>query len=237
MRRLHRRSPGQAGRARRRLACALVPVLIGGGGLVSACGSGDSSGPLAADVAQRGYASCVPAPDPGTGGIKAWDTPIGFALDMFVNTSRSPIKVESVALMDPHGLILHGALVYEMAHSRHPLIEEDAWGEMGTGVPAALWQARQAVPGAIIPRGHPVTSFKPAYSLNLYEIVPDVSDATPNGGWALGEAVKYESEGHTWTVRAYTGLAIGYSPARGQSFCTAQIKAINDAFKTAGGSG
>lgn len=62
--------------------------------------------------------------------------------------------------------------------------------------------------------------------------MPEVSDATPNGGWALGERVTYKAGGQTYTVAAYTGFAVGFSPARGQSYCDAQLKAINEAFKS-----
>jgi hypothetical protein len=197
---------------------------------ISACGSADPSAPLAADVAQRADASCVPAPDPGTG-ITKWNTPIGFALDMFINTSRSSLTVKSVTLIDPHNLILHGAAVYEMSRSQHPLIQEASWQTIGDSIPETLWKRHQAVPGAIIAPGHSVINFRPSPSLNIYEIVPDVSDATPNGGWALGERVTYESGGRTYTVAAYTGMGIGYSPSRGKAYCDAPLNAINNAFK------
>jgi hypothetical protein len=211
-----------------RLACVLAIASVIAAG-VAACGSGSAPGPLAADVAQKASASCVPAPN--LPDIKAWNTHIGFALDMFVNVSRSPLTVESVSLIDAHNLTLHGALVYEMAHSQHAMITETAWNLMGDSVPPAARGGIHAVPGAMIAAGQPTTNFRPRYSLNIYEIVPDISATTPGGGWALGESVKYQAAGKTYTVATYTGYAIGVAPAVSKNYCKAQLAAINAAFK------
>src|SRR4029077_3385868 len=144
------------------------------------------------------------------------------ALDMFVNVSRSPLTVESVSLIDPHGLVAHGALVYEMAHSAHPLIQEDGWNHIGTSVPQALWSRYHHALPAAIPAGYPTPNFLPTYKLNIYEIVPNVTATSPNGGWALGEKVTYRANGQTYTVKAYTGYAIG-RPSNAPTFCASQM--------------
>ena len=210
---------GDAAAPFRRLAGALTCAAI-----ISAIGGcGDSPDPLQADVQQRGSASCTPAPNP-PGNISAWNSHIAFALDMFVNVSRSPLTIESVSLIDSHNLVLHGAVVYEMANSQHPMITEQAWAPIGnSGLPK--------VPGAVIPAGFPTTSFKPRYSLNTYEIVPDISLAKPGGGWAIGIKVTYKGKGQTYTVKAYTGYAIGGGPySTSTDYCYAQLNAINAAF-------
>jgi hypothetical protein len=214
------------------LVCVLACVLATAAA-VSACGSGSDPGPLAADVAQRSFATCVPAPD-APGQIKAWDTRIGFSTASFVNVSRSRLVVESVSLIDAHNLILHGALVYEQVHSQHPMIQQDAWATIGDSVPPSDRTGIQQVPGAVIAAGFPTNSFRPRFSLNIYEIVPDVSLAKPGGGWAIGEVVRYRSGGQTYTVTAYTGYGIGVSPEVSKNYCTAQLNAMTAAFKTSG---
>lgn len=220
---------GQAGKLSglARMARAVAAAALTGA-VVSACGS-PSAGPLIGYTGVIGDTTCVPAPDlPGP--INQWDTPIGFTSDWFINVSRStPVTVESVTLLHPHNLVLRGALVYEMAHSQHPLIQNDAWSDMGTSVPVALWARRQPVPGAVIPPYHgPGPPYRPSYKLNIYIIAAEVSDATPDGGWALGESVTYRADGHTYTVNGYTGFGIGVP---GPNFCQVQIKAMEAAIK------
>ena len=114
------------------------------------------------------------------------------------------------ALLDPHNLVLHGGLVYEMAHSRHPLTPAIAWVQEGRGAPRAAWAHRQPLPGAVIPAGRGIPAGgKISPKFNLYEIAVDVSDATPGGGWALGEVVRCRAGGRTYTFKARTGIGIG----------------------------
>jgi hypothetical protein len=152
---------------------------------------------------------------------------------LFVNESHSPLTIESVSLIDPHNLTLSGALVYEMAHSQHPLLQTGGLADLGKSVPTADWARRQPVPGAVIAAGHPGTKLLPSPSLNIYEIVPAVEQKAPGGGWALGEIVSYQASGQTYTIRAYTGYGIGVPTANSHSknHCTAQLKVINTAFK------
>jgi hypothetical protein len=209
------------------LACAAVLAVVAG------CADSPPRGPLAADVAQKSSATCVPAPNPGSA-ITSWHSTIWFALDMFVNQSRSELTIESVSLIDPHNVTLRGALVYEMAHSQHPLLQTGGLADLGKSVPTADWARRQPVPGAVIAAGHKGMKLLPSASLNIYEIVPAVEQKAPGGGWALGEVVSYRASGQTYTVRAYTGYAIGVPAANSKDSCSAQLKAINAAFKTSG---
>lgn len=230
MPRVRRRGSGWAVREAYRPARLLAVALISGT-LAAGCSSGDSRAPLAADVAQKGFANCIAAPDPGTA-ITRWDSPVWFALDMFVNESRSPLTIDHVSLIDPHNMALRGALVYEMTHSQHPLIQSGGLADLAMSVPAAYWARRQAVPGAVIAAGHATANLQPSYSLNLYEIVPEISLRKPGGGWALGERVTYRAGGQTYIVTAYTGYGIGVAP-NSHSYCTPELKAINAAFRAA----
>jgi hypothetical protein len=222
------RGPAVSGSRLPGLACGLaIAGLLAAS--ASACGSG-SPPPLVLLQDQGKIAGCIPAPDP-LAGIPRWDTEVGISLDWYLNQSAKPVTVESVSLLDPHNLVLHGAVVYEMAHSQHPLAPEAAWAREGADVPAAAWAGRQPVPGAVIAPGNgppPVTARNPRDS--IYAIVVDISAATPAGGWALGEVVTYLAGGHKYTIRARTGLGIGSSRAPIASACHAQVLAIEKAF-------
>jgi hypothetical protein len=196
---------------------------------MSACSSDPGSGPLAADVAQRGFATCIAAPNPPAH-INAWNTPIGFSTADFVNVSRSRLTVEKVSLINAHNLILHGALVYDESPSKHSMIAQSAWDLIADSVPASARSQIQYVPGAVIKPGFPTASFKPRPALTIYEIVPDISLAMPGGGWAIGIAVTYRADGTTYTVKAYTGYGIGASLTN-KKYCNAQLAAINHAFQ------
>ena len=102
-----RRTSRQAAAATgRRLAGLLTSAGLVAG--LTACGAGSPAvGPLAADVAQKSASICVPAPNPSYG--TTWNTPVWFAMDMFINLSRSPITVESVSLRPGFGLRLSGS--------------------------------------------------------------------------------------------------------------------------------
>jgi hypothetical protein len=206
-----RRSSQVAASARHLVACGLVAAVLT---TVAACG-GSGSGPLAADVAQKGTTICMPAPNPHST-ITSWRTPVWFTLDMFANTSNSPLTIESVSLIDPHNVTLRGALVYEMVDSRHPLTQAGGLGDLASSVPAADWARRQRVPGAVISPGR----------ANLYEIVPAVQQKTQRGGYAIGEIVTYQAGGQTYTVTAYTGYVV----SRGGNACNPLDSAVLAAF-------
>ncbi len=103
------------------------------------------------DSGQEALIACIPAPDPGTG-INRWDSQIGYYGGIYYNQSSGPVTMESVSLLHPHNLILHGADVYKMAHYKISLPFEWAWGHEGTARSATQWAAiRQRIPGATIP--------------------------------------------------------------------------------------
>jgi hypothetical protein len=139
------------------------------------------------------------------------------------------LTIESVTLMSPHNLTVHGGLVYEMDHSQHALILANGWAEMGQGADPIAWARRHAIPGAIIPPGHPAPLSPPLRTTNRYEIVPEVTANSPAGGWALGEIVTYRADGQLYTVDAELGLAIGPGPA--PASCNAEVHAIEAAWR------
>lgn len=165
-------------------------------------------------------------------GLLTWDAPVGYAEDMYWDQSSKPLTVESVSLLDPHNLVLHGGAIYKMPHSRHPLPISWAWADEGREVPAGGWSARQRIPGATIPPvGEPViVNGAISFKADLYEIVVDISAGTPAGGWALGEVVRYTWDGGTYTFVAKTGLGVGTTNGPGNHSCDAQMRAIAGAF-------
>jgi hypothetical protein len=196
--------------------------------VVTACASGGSSGPLVVGIQQEGMSSCARSYSDGP---RAWDAPTGYAEDAYWNGSSASLTIESVALIDPHNLVLHGSVLYRMPHDQHPLPISYPWVQEGQGVPPADWRARQRGPGAVMPPiGGPVeVNGHVNGKVDRWEIAVDVSAATPAGGWALGEIVRYQAGGHSYTAEARTGMGIGTSldPARS---CDAQMNAIQAAF-------
>jgi hypothetical protein len=160
--------------------------------------------------AQEAFIGCIPAPDPGTG-INRWDSQIGYYGGIYYNQSSGPVTIESVSLLHPHNLILHGAAVYKVAHFKISLSYEWAWGHEGTALSATQWAAiRQRIPGATIPPGNgPIA---PADFMKLrpdvYEIAVDMSAASPAGGWTPGVVVTYRAGGTTYTSTLMVGLAV-----------------------------
>jgi hypothetical protein len=139
-------------------------------------------------------------------------------LDRFCNRSPLALTVGSVRLLDPHNLVSHGGLVYEMYQDQHPLISAALWDKMGEGAPARQWAARRAIPGAVIAPGHglPLGLLRSRHP-NSWEVVVDVSASKPGGGWALGEVVTCRAGGSRYTVTAETGIAIGSGHAEDSS--------------------
>jgi hypothetical protein len=171
----------------------------------------------------------VQAPDVRSTGIATWHAPIGFAIDSYYNRSRSAVTIESASLIDPHNLVVHASLAYEMVHSLHILAEAAKWSNIGQEGQPAAWARRQAVPGAVIPPQDSAIAKPGPRARNLYEIVLDVSALTPQGGWAIGERLTYRAGGRQYAVRAYTGYAIA-PPAPGDKFCQAQFRSIHRKF-------
>ena len=159
-------------------------------------------------------------------GVTAWNSPIGYSITWYYNASAAPLEIESVALIDPHGLVLHGAIAYEMRQSEHPLINTAGWQLMGHGADPDAWAHRQRIPGAVIP---PETGTPASNARDLYVVVPDISAATPAGGWAIGLQVTYRQGGTQYTFLSYEGYAIG-PPGPNGARCQAQQDAIEAAW-------
>ena len=173
---------------------------------------------------QRGMSGCSPAPNPASG-ITAWNSPVGFAEDWFYNPSATPVTIESLSLLDPHNLVLHGGVVYEMPHSQHPLLLQTAWAKEGQGADPVTWAHRQPVRGAVILAEHVRRTLRST----VYVIVADISDATRGGGRALGEVVRYRAAGRTYTLKAEEGMAIGSALVPIDGSCDAQFKDLSAA--------
>jgi hypothetical protein len=205
---------------------AFLAVLLSAA--ATGCASSGSSGPLVVGIQQEGMSACAPSYSDGP---NAWDAPIGYAEDTYWNDSSVPLTIESVSLIDPHNLVLHGSVLYRMPHYLHALPISDSWVQEGQAVPPADWRARQRVPGAVMPPiGGPVEVNGHINSkVDRWEIAVDVSAATPAGGWALGEIVRYKVGGRSFTAETRTGMGIGTSLDRARS-CDAQMNAIQAAF-------
>jgi len=63
-----------------------------------------------------------------------------------------------------------------------------------------------------------------------HEVVLDVSAKTPAGGYAIGQQVTYRQGNAQYTIRSYTGYAIG-PPGPGGPKCQAQENAITAAWQ------
>jgi hypothetical protein len=193
--------------------------------LLAGCSAGGQ--PLASANNQEGVLVCAEAPNQyASVGVTAWNSPMGYSITWYYNASAAPLEIASVSLIDPHGLVLHGAIVYEMRHSEHPLINVAGWPLMGQGADPGAWAHRQRVPGAVIPAetGTPAPNAR-----DLYVVVPDISAATPAGGWAIGLQVTYRQGGTQYTFLSYEGYAIG-PPGPDGPRCQAQQDAIHAAW-------
>ncbi|HEY2506907.1 MAG TPA: hypothetical protein VGI58_10355 [Streptosporangiaceae bacterium] len=187
--------------------------------------------PLVDDTAQGGGEVCVPTPDKSADTL-SWNTPVGFAQNYFHNRSGDPLTVESVSLIDPHNLILHGAVVYEMVHDRNALGNESAWADEPFGIKLGVWRNHhQAVPGAVIePAG--VRQPLPGRRGNVYQLLVDVSARSPHGAWAAGFRLTYRSRGRTYTVSTYEGYAITANDPAGTT-CNGLFQGIQDSWSAA----
>jgi hypothetical protein len=160
--------------------------------------------------------------------MSRWDSQVGSLGGMYYNQSSTPVTVESVSLLLPHNLILHGAIVYEMAHYAHSLPFQSSWDREGSGQPAALWAARQRIPGAVIPPGIGPLALDDFSKKNpdVYEIAVDISAASPAGGWTPGVVVKYRARGRAYTATLMIGLAIASTSTSTSNDCNAETHAI-----------
>jgi hypothetical protein len=201
--------------------------------VLSAGCSGSAAAPLFVDVQQRGYTGCVPAPG-GKGGAPRWDTPFGFATGAYYNQARTPVTIESVSLIDPHNVTLRSVVVYDTDRNQSSLPLNFPWSQFSQNLPKALWAARQHVPGAVLPPGHPLGSSFKFNDLNEYQIGVEIAARSPRGGWTDGIMVRYQNQGRTYTARAYAGWAIAPPPVASLSFCRKQMQAIDKAWESGG---
>ena len=211
----------------------VVAVLAATALLLCGCSAADSSAgqPLASANVQKGEKGCEEAPNTApSAGIPAWNSQTGWAINWFYNTSASPVKLESVSLIDSHGLILHkNVFVYEMRHSENPLILADGWGKMSLGANPAMWARRQSVFGAVIAPQVSTVGTPGPNARDTYEVVLDISAKTPAGGYAIGLQVTYREGNAQYTIRTYQGIAIG-PPGPDGPKCQAQENAIDAAW-------
>jgi hypothetical protein len=185
--------------------------------------------------AQYALIACTIAPNPGTE-INRWDSQIGYYAGIYYNHSSGPVTMESVSLLHPHNLILHGADVYKAAHFNISLPYEWPWGHEGTAHSATQWAAiRQRIPGATIPRENGPIAPANFNRLNpdVYEIAVDMSVASPSpaGGWATGVVVTYRAGGTTYTSTLMVGLTIGSAAKPLPSGCDAPKRSVQDFWK------
>jgi hypothetical protein len=197
---------------------------------LAACAVGSAGQPLATQNIQEGVKACAEAPNTAASAdIPAWNSPIGWSFDWYYNQSASPVEIESVSLIDSHNLVLHKVIVYEMRHSENALIQTDGWPGMGEGADPVAWAHRQGVPGAVIPAQTSTANSGPN-ARNTYAVVLDISAKTPAGGYAIGQQVTYKQGNSQYTIRVYTGYAIGPPAPNDAPVCQAQENAITAAW-------
>jgi hypothetical protein len=199
--------------------------------LLSGC---SASPPPLTLLSSPGNIACVYFPGP-VNHVTDWGAPVGFTLDMYVNLGHQPATVQSLALADSHGLVLHGGLVYELAHSKHALSFFGAWPSINDYANPAAWRARQPIPGAVVPTGHTAHVLTDENGDdNLYDIVEEVSATSPSGGWAGGLTVTYTSGGTSYSTTAITGIALASSRVPEAARCHAEEAAIKSDFQHRG---
>jgi hypothetical protein len=207
---------------------SIAAVVAASALLTAACSAGGGAAPLVTPN-NEAVLACATAPNKAlVDDTPAWNSPVGFALSWYYNTSASPVIVESVSLIDAHNLVLHKAIVYEAERERNQITPVDGWPAISLGSDPASWARRQPIPGAVIDPDPPNAS---ATTHNAYQIVLDISAKTPAGGYAIGQEVTYRQGNTVYTIRCYSGYAI--SPP-GSSMtgvrCAAFRTAINAAW-------
>jgi hypothetical protein len=169
--------------------------------------------------------ACVPGPrllislGPGSNGCAAitdlpqvptWSTPIGVAGGMYFNQAPTPVTLVSVSLIDPHGLVLHDAVLYSAGKPEHVLPAYASWSSKDWDELAPGWAGRQRIPGATIPAGRPTDPADPGHleSGDMYETDLQITATTPSGGWARGERLTYRAYGLMHTVETHAMIVL-----------------------------
>jgi hypothetical protein len=198
--------------------------------LTVACSSAGQ--PLVMGTVQKGVLACAEAPNRyPSAAIPAWNSPANYAFNWYYNSSAAPITIESVSLIDAHNLILHGAIVFKMPHSENPITVDGGWSLISYYARRGnLWARIQSIPGAVIPPQTSTISAPGPGARDEYQVALDVSAETPAGGYAIGDQITYRQGGTQYTMRSYSGYAIG-PPGKDGPKCDAQENAINAAWR------
>jgi hypothetical protein len=204
-------------------AAALALGLVG-------CGAGSGQQPLIS-LELPGDITCVPMNAATDIGMASWRTNVAFTTVWYVDKGAAPATIRSISLVDPHGLVLHRAIIYEMVGAWYVLNQVIAWSELDKGALPSAWRRRQPIPGAVIPTGH--THGLPDHMSrkdNLYVVAEDVTATSPNGGWAAGEKLSYTSGRHVYSITAQTGIGLGSALIPLRQSCDAQVAAMKAVF-------
>jgi hypothetical protein len=122
-----------------------------------------------------------------------WYTPFGYAVGFYYNQASTPVKIESVKLIDPHNVVLRSVIVDEMADYQFPLPLYQVRSQFSHGLPWAQWNARAACTWRPAAPGQPWKESN-RNNLNVYQIGVEMSAASPRGGWAAQPARKLTCE-------------------------------------------
>jgi hypothetical protein len=95
----------------------------------------------------------------------------------------------------------------------------------------SLWARRQSIPGAVIPPQTSTISAPGPNARDEYQVALDISAKTPEGGYAIGHQITYRQGNTQYTIRTYTGYAIG-PPGTDGPKCQAQENAIAAAWRS-----
>jgi hypothetical protein len=211
--------------------CSMAVALAAPALLLAACSAGGSVGqPLVTLNIQEGLESCAQAPiSAASNDIPAWNSPIAWSTNWYYNQSSAPVEIQSVSLIDAHNLVLNKTDIYEMRHSENSLVQTIGWPAEGKDADPVAWAHRQSVPGAVVPAQTSTASSGPD-ARNTYAVVLDISATTHAGGYAIGQQVTYKQGNSQYTIRDYTGYAIGPPGPDDSPQCTAQDNAITAAW-------
>jgi len=200
--------------------------------LTAGCSAVGRTQPLQMGTVQKGAKACAEAPNIAPSSkIPAWNSPAGYALNWYYNSSASPVEMESVSLIDAHNLILDGTIVYEMPHSENPLVQAGGWPTFPEYANPVLWARRQSIPGAVIPPQTSTISVPGPKARDEYQFALEITAKTPAGGYAIGDQITYRQGNSQYTIRSYTGYAIG-PPGPDGPKCQAQENAIEAAWQS-----
>lgn len=179
------------------LLAPTLALLVGGAS--AACESGEvplaidertDSGPLAHDGGQRG-GMCVPTKPASA---------VTVGMEVLQNTTGDAVRVDSVGLVEPHGLDLVGADVVQVSGdligngAAYP--PPSSW----TSIPGFRWNNRQPAVGATVP----------AYATS--NLVLGVRPAGTTEGTAKAIEVSYTAGGRSFLMRTTNQIVVKVAP-------------------------